>query len=310
MSEPDPVAIGDDAAKLTAAGGVLWRDTNGTVEVLLVHRPSYDDWSLPKGKPDASENPIQTAVREVTEETGLPFTLGVFLSTVHYRVGSHAKSVSYWAMRLTDGCADAPASVDVEEIDDFTWVPLAKASGVLTYPTDRAVLDRFAQIGTTPIALLLVRHGRAGERNKWTGDDYDRPLDKKGRRQATAIAQTLPAFAPISVYTADPVRCRQTVQPLAEALQIKVKDAPNLGDIEFAEDDERGFGEVHKLLTAPGPVVLSTQGGVVDALTSAFRVDHNPAQVGSKKGGVWAFGGVGDQIVTADYYRTLQPGDE
>ncbi len=309
MSEPDPVAVGDDAANLTAAGGVLWRDHNGTVEVLLVHRPSYDDWSLPKGKPDAGENPIQTAVREVTEETGLPFTLGVFLSTAHYCIGSRAKSVSYWAMRLADGCTDAPSSMDLEEVDDFAWVPLAKASGRLTYPTDRVVLDRFAQIGTTPVILLLVRHGRAGERNKWTGDDDDRPLDKKGRRQATAIAQTLPAFAPIGLYTADPVRCRQTIQPLAEALQIKVKDAPNLGDLEFADDDERGFSAVHKLLAAPGPIVLSTQGGVVDALTSAFRVDDNPAQVGSKKGGVWAFGGVGDRIVTADYYRALLPED-
>ena len=309
MSDPDPVAVGDDAADLTAAGGVLWRDNRGALEVLLVHRPSYDDWSLPKGKPDVHENPIQTAVREVTEETGLPFTLGVFLTTAHYRIGSREKSVSYWSMRLADGCDDEPASTDAEEVDDFAWVSLAKAAGRLTYPTDRAVLDRFAQIGTTPITLLLVRHGRAGERSKWKGDDYDRPLDKKGRRQATAIAQTLPAFAPISIHTADPVRCRQTVQPLAETLQIKVEDASHFGDIEFSEDDERGFDAVHKLLSAPGPVVLSTQGGVVDALTSAFRVDDNPAQVGSKKGGVWAFGGVGDHIVTADYYRTLQSED-
>lgn len=309
MSDPGPVAVGDDAANLTAAGGVLWRDDRGPVEVLLVHRPSYDDWSLPKGKPDVHENPIQTAVREVTEEAGLPFNLGVYLSTAHYRIGSREKSVSYWSMRLADGCDDEPASADAEEIDDFAWVSVAKAADRLTYPTDRAVLERFARIGTTPIALLLVRHGRAGERNTWRGDDYDRPLDRKGRRQATAIAQTLPAFAPIAIYTADPVRCRQTVQPLAEALRVKVENASYLGDIEFAADDERGFSAVHKLLSTPGPAVLSTQGGVVDALTSAFRVDDNPAQVGSKKGGVWAFGGVGGHIVTADYYRTLQPED-
>lgn len=307
MSEPDPVAVRGGQRRLTAAGGVLWRQSHGSTEVLLVHRPAYDDWSLPKGKPDPDENPIQTAVREVTEETGLPFTLGVFLSRVQYRVGSRAKSVSYWAMRLADDVEFEPSSIDPDEVDIFKWVTLDKARDHLTYPIDHVVLDRFAQVGTTPVALLLVRHGSAGNRLKWRGEDSERPLDKKGRRQAAAIAATLPAFAPAGIYSADPVRCRQTVQPLADALRMDIRVEPRLGDCGFADDDEAGFSAAHALLSAPGPVVLSTQGEVVDALTAAFQASDDPAPTGSKKGGMWVYGGAGGTIVTADYYRSLLP---
>lgn len=295
---------------MTAAGGVLWRTDAGVTEVLLVHRPGLLDWSLPKGKPDATENPIQTAVREVTEETGLPFTLGVFLLTVHYRVGSHEKSVSYWAMRLNDECTDEPTSVDADEVDDFAWLCVAAAKKRLTYPSDVTVLERFEQIGTTPISMLLLRHARAGDRAHWKGDDHQRPLDKKGRRQAQAIAKTLPAFGPMAIYTADQMRCRETIEPLADVLKIKPNVAKYLGDIEFADDHEAGFAAVHELLERPGPVLLSTQGGVVDALTEAFRVSDNPAHMESKKGGLWVFGGTGGAVVTADYYRTLLPSDD
>ena len=119
-----------------AAGGVVWREHDGTLEVLVVHRPKYDDWSLPKGKADEGEDDQACAVREVEEETGLRCEPQRELDTVHYtdRHG-HPKRVRYWVMRPGGG-----AFVPHDEVDEVRWVPLRDAAGVVTYDTDRQVL--------------------------------------------------------------------------------------------------------------------------------------------------------------------------
>jgi 8-oxo-dGTP diphosphatase len=121
-----------------AAGGVVWRRSpTGELQVLLVHRPRYDDWSVPKGKLGADEDHATAAVREVEEETGLRCTLGPELPSTSYvdRKG-RPKQVRYWAMTPAAG-QFAPT----DEVDEVRWLPVDAAAARLSYPRDRAVLD-------------------------------------------------------------------------------------------------------------------------------------------------------------------------
>jgi 8-oxo-dGTP pyrophosphatase MutT (NUDIX family) len=123
-----------------AGGGLVWRRNDaGDVEVVLVHRPAYDDWSFPKGKLDAGETEEEAAVREVEEETGLRCRLGLEVGTSHYRDSrNRPKTVRYWQMTPVDGVL-APAN----EVDEARWVPLDAAPGLLTYDRDRRLLTAF-----------------------------------------------------------------------------------------------------------------------------------------------------------------------
>lgn len=137
----------DGSAKdevVRAAGGVLWRRRDdGTLDVMIVHRPQYDDWSLPKGKLDPGESDETAAVREVEEETGHRCRLGEELGMVRYsdRHG-RPKHVRYWAMTSVDPFSDAVAAADDEEVDMSRWVDLDEARELLSYDRDRELLDR------------------------------------------------------------------------------------------------------------------------------------------------------------------------
>jgi 8-oxo-dGTP diphosphatase len=123
--------------EVLAAGGVVWRRRHdGDVEVLLVHRPKYDDWSFPKGKLDPGEGFEDAALREVEEETGLRCRLGDGLKSAEYR-DHHGRSklVRYWAMEPLGG-EFHPTS----EVDEVRWVSPADARRVLSYDHDREVL--------------------------------------------------------------------------------------------------------------------------------------------------------------------------
>jgi 8-oxo-dGTP pyrophosphatase MutT (NUDIX family) len=124
-----------------AAGGVVWRrGPDGTVEVVLVHRPRYDDWSLPKGKLDPGETDEQAALREVQEETTLTASLGPELPSTTYldRSGKH-KRVRYWAMTVVAGTPDG-----CNEVDAAVWLPVDEAVRRLTYTRDVEVLGALA----------------------------------------------------------------------------------------------------------------------------------------------------------------------
>jgi 8-oxo-dGTP pyrophosphatase MutT (NUDIX family) len=125
-------------SEIRAAGGVVHRrGENGAIEVLLVHRPKYDDWTLPKGKCLAGETDEDCALREVEEETGLRCALGPELGTTHYHVARGPKVVRYYAMTV-DGGKFEPH----HEVDEIRWLPLGQAEGTLSYDRDLAILER------------------------------------------------------------------------------------------------------------------------------------------------------------------------
>jgi 8-oxo-dGTP diphosphatase len=124
-----------------AAGGLVFRGDGDALEVLLVHRPRYDDWSLPKGKLHDGEDDEAAALREVEEETGLRCELGPELPSSAYRdQKGRPKVVRYWAMRPRDGVFRPH-----EEVDDVRWLRLPAAEKALSHDRDREILRAFAQ---------------------------------------------------------------------------------------------------------------------------------------------------------------------
>jgi len=125
---------------IRAAGGLVWRLGVEGVELALVHRPAYDDWSFPKGKLFDGESELDAAIREVEEEIGVRCVVGRDLGTISYLDGKgRPKTVRYWEMRLTDGDELRVAN----EVDDARWVAIGPASSALTYVHDRELLERF-----------------------------------------------------------------------------------------------------------------------------------------------------------------------
>ena len=121
---------------MRAAGGVVVRGSGDRVEVLLVHRPAYDDWTFPKGKADPGESDVDCAVREVEEETGLRCSLGRELPSTEYTdARDRPKLVRYWRMEITGG------SLRFEhEVDDARWLSPSEAAALLSYERDVEVL--------------------------------------------------------------------------------------------------------------------------------------------------------------------------
>ncbi|MHB8465888.1 MAG: NUDIX hydrolase [Acidimicrobiales bacterium] len=136
-----PAAVTSTKTVVRAAGGVVWRTAGEDVEVLLVHREKYDDWTLPKGKAGPGETDEDTALREVEEETGARCTLGIELPTIQYvdHLG-RPKTVRYWAMTVD---SQSPRPPD-DEVDRVEWLAVDDARQALTYSRDLRVLDAFA----------------------------------------------------------------------------------------------------------------------------------------------------------------------
>jgi 8-oxo-dGTP pyrophosphatase MutT (NUDIX family) len=289
-----------------AAGGAVWRTrADGVLETVVVHRPKYDDWSLPKGKLDPDEHALSAAVREVGEEAGLTVVAGRRSVRAQYAIDEGQKQVDYWLMQAVGGEFE-PNS----EVDEVRWLPLREAAGLVSHDHDRAVLADLARDDVPRAAtLLLVRHASAGDKHDWDGPDELRPLDAKGRRQAQRLAEVLPLFAPTAILSAERTRCRQTVQPLADRLGLDVLPVRELGEEQFHDDPQAGLAVVERLLAPrnrPGVTVVSSQGGAIPSVLMALGVRWQGLSGAlwppSAKGSTWALGGRPGALA-ADYYR-------
>jgi 8-oxo-(d)GTP phosphatase len=292
------------AADVLAAGAVLWRAGPDGVEVALVHRPKYDDWSLPKGKLDSGETMPFAAVREISEETGHASRLGPLIGDVRYAVPEGRKLVRYWAAEARGG-EFTPGS----ETDELRWLDPAAAAELLSYPHDLDLLQRFARVGPPVSVIALVRHGKAGSRSQWDGDDALRPLSGSGQEQAWQLDRLLGLFGPDRVVSAPPVRCRDTVVPLADRLELPIVDEPLFGENGYLEDQGAGLACLRTLAAVPGVTVVCSQGGVIPHLVGTLAASTglpgvDPHDVPAKKGSTWLLTfGPDATLRTADYYE-------
>ncbi|CAN5461987.1 NUDIX hydrolase [soil metagenome] len=278
-----------------AAGGVVWRYDGSQLLVALVHRPRYDDWSLPKGKLNAREHPLLGAIREVEEETGAQVTAGRRLASVYYPLGEANKRVSYWAMRYERG-EHTPS----REVDEISWLTPAEATRRLSYSIDRGVLADFARLPADGTTILVQRHAKAGKRSAYAGDDRLRPLDKIGRRQARDAVALLAAFSPEHVISADRVRCEQTVAPLCAALGITQERSAAFSDEAYLADNGPGMQVLRGLAAARTTTVICSQGKAIPAMLADLEVPG--AEFPARKGSLWALTVVAGRVAAGDYY--------
>jgi len=259
---------------IPAAGTLPWRRRGGRLEVALVHRPKYDDWSWAKGKLDPGEQPCVAAVRETLEETGLGVRLGVPLPSAVYPVldsqgAPTTKEVHYWAAKVTGGSGELE-----HEIDEVRWVDVRAANDLLDYARDREQLlalvraDRERGLKTWPLAV--VRHAKSRPRSTWKGDDRERPLDAVGRTQAVDVAKVLGAYGVERVVTSSSARCVQTIEPYAAGLGLRVKATDALSEEGFADDPAGALDVLGMVLERRRPAVLCTHGPLVPSLLDAL----------------------------------------
>jgi 8-oxo-dGTP diphosphatase len=283
------------AAEIRAAGGVVWRVRKSQVEVALVHRPRYDDWSLPKGKLEDGETDLAGAVREVAEELGSRVAVSRRIGDVGYAVPGGRKMVTYWVMRHLDGEFEPD-----EEVDAVEWLRPKLARDKLSYDVDRRVMADFAAVPIPDSVILLVRHAKAGKRGDWAGDDDDRPLDAAGRAQASRLADLLALFGPDRIVSADLVRCIDTVRPLAGRLELDLHIDPVFADRSYAASPSASEDALMSLAKPGRVAVVCSQGTAIPRLVD--RLGRGLRETDTKKGAAWALSVVDGTVVSADYY--------
>lgn len=305
-----------------AAGTVPWRVRDGHLEVALVHRPRYDDWSWPKGKLDPGEQWPVAAARETLEETGLVVALGRSLPTSTYLVldrsgqPSH-KEVRYWTAQVTGG-----TGVLENEIDAVAWLEAAEAHTRLDYARDRdqlrAVVRAHQEQSLDTWPLVLVRHAKALPRNSWTGEDWHRPLVPEGIERAVELAPVLHAYGVRRLETSSATRCVQTLEPAALHLGRRLRHRDDLTEESYAVDPDAAYARLDRLLDRGRPVAVSTHGPLLPDLLGrlAERVHRDAeaaaafdeaADLGLDKGDALVLHvngrGPGARIVAADWHQ-------
>jgi 8-oxo-dGTP diphosphatase len=304
----------DRPSEISAAGVVLWSPAEpGGVRVAVVHRPKYDDWSLPKGKLDPGETTPAAAVRETAEETGFDCALGRFLRRVRYDVPGKRggppvpKLVDYYAARAGAG-SFRPSG----EVDELTWLAPQDAAAAVTRESDVEVLRSFTAMPAELSTVLLVRHAKAGSRDSWTGDDDLRPLSAAGREQADALHRVLRLYGPDRAYAAPRLRCVQTLDAISDELGAEAEQDSLLSEEAQREEPGTAARRLREIASDGGCAVASSQGGVIPDAVSALAHEDGVqlGPVASKKASLWVLSfspGPSPRLLAADYLASALP---
>jgi 8-oxo-dGTP pyrophosphatase MutT (NUDIX family)/phosphohistidine phosphatase SixA len=288
VSGPTPVTSAQASSRVNAdvlaAGAVCWRHGADGLEVVLIHRPKYNDWSWPKGKVEPGETLPETAVREVQEETGLDIHLGIPLPTAEYMVGGkNLKKVFYWSAEVKGDAVFEP--MNEREVDEARWFPVAKARTKLTSYADRDQLDVLEKYDSTDALsawpLILVRHGKAFPRSKWYETEHVRPLLKLGTRQAMALTGLLGAWETKRLMSSPWKRCMATLTPLSAATGKPIKKVPTLSEKTTAANPGKTTRFIEKLLEKGRPVIYCTHRPVLPTIFDVYKA-HAPKHVAEK----------------------------
>ena len=265
---------------IDAAGAIVWRVEKGRLEVLLIHRPRYDDWSWPKGKLEAGETAPECAVREVAEETGCDVVLGARLPGLAYRLASGTqKVVDYWAAQVASKRSPALQArptyprAPKSEVDRALWLDVEAANLKLTREQDRIPLHHLADLYETDRlrtwAVLVARHGRATKRSSWQGSEASRPLTKEGAEQATELIPVLAAFGVSAVVSSPWARCEKTLRPYSKKAGVPFTRDPVLTEASHKKRPQHAFELIAETLAGGRSAAICTHRPVLRTVARA-----------------------------------------
>lgn len=261
---------------VVASGAVVWRaradGVSDGIEVLVIHRPSYDDWTFPKGKVNRGERLAAAAYREVLEETAIRIRLGVPLPSTEYAVNSGLKVVRYWSGRVL-GEGPKPFKSN-REVDEVRWVKPKVAAKMLSYQHDRDLLASFREMKKRgdheTQTLVILRHAKAYTRSRWHGEESARPLTVDGATSAKRLARIMDAYAIRTVVTSPAARCVATIQPFAERAGVVPKLDERLNEGVKGKDIRTA---VEPLLAKRRPVLVCSHRPTLPKVFEAAGLD-------------------------------------
>lgn len=289
-----------ESIEVQAAGAVVWRkNDDDLVEILLVHRPRYGDWSLPKGKVEGRESLIACAYREVLEETGLEVRFGQHLGNITYQVSEGLKSVDYWSAKYIEVRGER----DRAEIDEIAWVKFESLSQYSLSATDVEIIARFQVIDLDAKTLIMLRHAEAIPRSEWFGEDTDRPLATQGEFQAKRLIANLVPFMIEEIHTSSAVRCYETITPFARALNANYIFTDALSEDDFNKDPERSKKYFQKLLVNDHPTLICSHNPVLPNLLEkvAIKSGAEISVTKLKPSDSWIVHHVDKEVVAVDF---------
>jgi 8-oxo-dGTP diphosphatase len=287
------------SATILAAGAVLWRKgEKKKIEVLIIHRPKYDDWTFPKGKVEIGEPLIACAYREVLEETNIETAFGPYLGEVEYLTNDGKKKVSFWSAKVIK----EKEFNSNAEVDQLKWVEVTKVKELLTLDTDRKILEQFLRIEPDTKPLVLLRHAKAVTRDEWQGEDDDRPLDSYGQNQAKRLLAMYQVFNLEQIHSSDAVRCYDTVVAIAKGLSIKLEVTGKLSESTFKKDKEKAFDYAKDLMKLNESVLLCSHNPILpkmlNKLTKKSEVDADEGKLLPADG--WVIHRIGKEVIQID----------
>jgi 8-oxo-dGTP diphosphatase len=276
---------GEHLATVRTAGGLVWRIKNGTLQVQMVHRPRYDDWSWPKGKLEHGETHQAAAAREVTEETHNAVILQSPLPGTRYQLATGQwKTVTYWMARRASRqdndlgplmARDVVKPASAEEIDTVRWIDAQAASAKLTRRADRKPLEALMDAHNAGIldtrVVVIARHGTALARGQWHDGEGTRPLTPIGHAHAAAIVPVLAAYGVARVVSSRWERCAATVEPYVRAANVRPWFSDNLTELSHERSPERVAATVTQLLESSTPSVLCTHRPVLPTVFATMK---------------------------------------
>lgn len=284
---------------ILAAGALVWRKSKEKkIEIAVIHRPKYNDWTIPKGKVELSESSIACAYREVIEETSIETEFGMYLGEVKYQSLDGPKQVSFWSAQVVKENTFTPNS----EVDAIKWVEAAKAAKFLSLDSDREILSKFNKLKYESKPLVLLRHAKALSRDEWQGDDDDRPLDSLGQMQAKRLLSIYQAFNLEQIHTSDAIRCYDTVEPMAKALGLRLEVSNNLSESAFKKDKEDAFDYARDLIKSDKRALLCSHNPilpkVLNKLTKKSDVESDEEKL--YPADAWVIHRIGKEVIQID----------
>ena len=284
---------------ILAAGALVWRKSKEKkIEIAVIHRPKYNDWTIPKGKVELNESSIACAYREVIEETSIETEFGMYLGEVKYQSLDGPKQVSFWSAQVVKENTFTPNS----EVDEIKWVEAAKAAKFLSLDSDREILSKFNKLKYESKPLVLLRHAKALSRDEWQGDDDDRPLDSLGQMQAKRLLSIYQAFNLEQIHTSDAIRCYDTVEPIAKALGLRLEVSNKLSESAFKKDKEDAFDYARDLIKSDKRALLCSHNPilpkVLNKLTKKSDVESDEEKL--YPADAWVIHRIGKEIIQID----------